>query len=985
MGERGLASETAAGAEEQLRFLDERMSGLKERIAALPEGDPERARLEAGFERLSKSKVALGSAAAKTREQVIRAEPFRKSGQVVIPALGGVTLGLSDVVLSKLNKEAGVELTPQSTGEQVVSAVSRMLGTIFTSHGVAGGMKNLVGRYGLQGAKQMLAMRALTSLTTAGTSSLSRVMTGEADAGRAVTDTLVSVGASMFGMLPETFVKSGLGNFFAQIAADFAYDLATDTARGRLKDRTFMDWFIKDELIQLAPSIAFAARDLGDKKFEADRIKTKNELISMFKRDAQKAGFDLKAEAGEQPRAEAIAQQKQVEAKIKPAPQSELDSVIKQLNDLTKKNTLDQRVQAKPDQAKALGDPEELTLRGVAKKMGLDIKDKAQKAKANDQYIKDLREAARSIGVSDKGMPGVVKSRINLVRKQLDILSTSADPIEKLNARLEISRLALPVTTELASGRRSEQAATIGKLMDQFEGQEGTRRANASLRGQLPFAQEVPVSDFFSRAEIDTLTKRVGELAPQLKPFERLAASNALAKIGTGERLQKAELKMLGKIFGNRAAAQLGKVNPAWKAYDAVINATGVLRTAKTMMDASAIARQGAIVGLANPKEAAGALKKMGQGWFNEERYEQLHDAITSDPRHALAKQSGLYIAPKHATKADFAEREEAFMSDFSEKIPGARLSERAFNGFLNSLRADVFYKFVDKWGDTATLAEYKKLASWLNKATGRGGFEKGGRLGYVEKAMPLLSTGFFSPRWVLSRIQTPLEAITPVYDKELGRLRFSRANMEGIRSLATYYGLLATVLTVAKAAGADIEEDPRSSDFAKVKVGNTRFDLSAGTQQMVRTIAQFIKGEKKNLRTGRVTEADRGKLIGRFFRSKLAPAPSLLLSAITGKTFVGDEFWSAEDEETAKIVNKKLGELGVPDRPRKHIAAGAQFTQRELVPLVFQAVIEAMQTDDPLVGLLAGAGEFIGVGTTSFDEQKRRSRRGRGRKRRGR
>ncbi len=84
-------------------------------------------------------------------------------------------------------------------------------------------------------------------------------------------------------------------------------------------------------------------------------------------------------------------------------------------------------------------------------------------------------------------------------------------------------------------------------------------------------------------------------------------------------------------------------------------------------------------------------------------------------------------------------------------RFPGVRISERAYNGFLNKLRFDSFYKQLDDWakaGYKASDEELKDLANLLNWSTGRGS------LGRLSNNSKLWNAAFFSPRFALSQPQ---------------------------------------------------------------------------------------------------------------------------------------------------------------------------------------------------------------------------------------
>src|SRR5690606_16829371 len=114
----------------------------------------------------------------------------------------------------------------------------------------------------------------------------------------------------------------------------------------------------------------------------------------------------------------------------------------------------------------------------------------------------------------------------------------------------------------------------------------------------------------------------------------------------------------------------------------------------------------------------------------------------------------------------------------------------------------------------------------------------------------PLLNSLFFSPRLISSRVQL----LNPAYYMSLP----APLRVEALKDLAAFGGVASTVLGLAKASGAEVETDPRSTNFAKIKVGDTRYDILGGFQQYLRLASVIAtnstktgKGEVKKLGEG--------------------------------------------------------------------------------------------------------------------------------------
>ena len=143
-----------------------------------------------------------------------------------------------------------------------------------------------------------------------------------------------------------------------------------------------------------------------------------------------------------------------------------------------------------------------------------------------------------------------------------------------------------------------------------------------------------------------------------------------------------------------------------------------------------------------------------------------------------------------------------------------------------------------------------------------------------------------------------------------------------------------------------DVELDPRSSDFGKVRIGNTRIEPWAGFQPIVRYTAQLMTGERKQTVTGRISDVARPETALRFGRSKLAPVPGFIIDAWTGESFVGDE-----------VSLAKLREVSTEN-----------LAYQRFFPLAGQDIIDAVQYQGGAGALLTIPSAILGFGTGTWE-----------------
>jgi len=245
----------------------------------------------------------------------------------------------------------------------------------------------------------------------------------------------------------------------------------------------------------------------------------------------------------------------------------------------------------------------------------------------------------------------------------------------------------------------------------------------------------------------------------------------------------------------------------------------------------------------------------------------------------------------------DIGPQEEAIRSALSDKIPGIQASNRAYVTYLNLQRAQAFDSIVESLPHTPTLEEAKALADFVNIATGRAS----GRGAKIADRLEGIRF-FWAPKYLVSRFQVLGRPITMLGDKRLtgaGKRAIAKEYLRYIAGQAAYYAMLGGI---AKLLGDQLGEeveigtDIRSSDFGKIRVGDTRVDPLSGLAQVGVFLARQTMGETKTL-GGKVKKLNQGTskfdqtrfaVALRFVRSKAGPIPSRVWDALEGEEFGG-------------------------------------------------------------------------------------------------
>jgi len=323
----------------------------------------------------------------------------------------------------------------------------------------------------------------------------------------------------------------------------------------------------------------------------------------------------------------------------------------------------------------------------------------------------------------------------------------------------------------------------------------------------------------------------------------------------------------------------------------------GLPRALEASFDLSAPFRQGLVAGARHPVMFAKNFKPMLKAAASREGYDAILEGIHTRPTYERMMDAGLQI-----TEVDsLTEMEERYMSRLVGKLPGVSHSARAYTGFLDKMRADMFDRLLPEV-EAAAKAEgrdadkaVKDLARYINASTGRGG------LGGLEQHAVLFNQLLFSPRLLASR----LSFLNPVWYAKLD----PAVRKEAARAFLQLLGTASAVLFAAHQAGAKVGLDPRSSDFGKIRIGNTRIDIFGGFQQIVRYAAQIASGAyissttgKKMPLSGGVGQMSRADIALRFGRSKLAPTPSLVADWLYGENMIGQPF-SAKQQAISRLT----------------------------------------------------------------------------------
>ena len=408
------------------------------------------------------------------------------------------------------------------------------------------------------------------------------------------------------------------------------------------------------------------------------------------------------------------------------------------------------------------------------------------------------------------------------------------------------------------------------------------------------------------------------------------------------------------EFFRYSAEYRLKNMTPAQRVWDYAKETMHLSRAIMTSFDLSAVFRQGGIASLAHPRLAASSSREMWNALRKEGAEFKTMSDIESDELYATAMRAGLSIT---TDSGKITKQEEAYMGRWAKwgigkkgtKINTASqmalkpvtASARAYTTFLNSMRFRLFKYMVSNLGagGEVTIDEAKIIASYVNAATGRAD------LGKFNQAMANLNMVFFAPRYVASRFQY---LAMPFYllpsSKVSGRVKkmIAMEYARHIMGLTAFLGLsvaLGSLLTDDEEEKPTVEFDPRSSDWMKLKIGDTRIDPMAGLSQTVTLVGQWATGKKKGLKGDiqdlygekrKFGDPDLWDVTTGFLRKKLAPIPGAIVDLRVGENVIGEKV-TVLSATTGLFVPLSFQEAGETFKARG-IVGGAAVTALSLL-----------------------------------------------------
>ncbi len=543
-----------------------------------------------------------------------------------------------------------------------------------------------------------------------------------------------------------------------------------------------------------------------------------------------------------------------------------------------------------------------------------------------EKRVRDVKTIARLLTETDdiqNGIPPKIRSK----RQPLLQIKNLSKKIQKL--RNEYYKSELDVTKkEKAIDKLTHSLSLLSRVNSSLKKDsikipddlEGIKNLTREINSELKVREEI--ADFKEQ-------KRTGNYHP-LPVREKKPISDRLKKAQIESSRLRAEIRRL--IENAEILSTWGKA----KKISQVV--TSEIRAITATADISFTFRQNfwTIFGSniwSHPIDTMKNIGKSLQAIFSQNTAEEITNGILHSQNAPLYLLHGLEIMDPGSVKDQ--KTAEVFRGRIENfKIPGTNIqwplgmimsaSNRQSVAVSNLIRSSAFDYFLEN-RPNSTKDELSAMADYINKSTGLGD------LAFLKGLAPYFRETMFSPRFAVSRFQTPWTAIKY---RHLPNVR-NKIALDSVR-VASTAGL---IFMLAKMAGADVELwDTDSPDWLKIRVGNTRYDILAGILQPIRYVANIGKhGAKEALR---IEEKNIvwNNLLFNFWWYKMAPAYSAAGTILMGHNVVGEEM--SRTETLARL----------------------------LVPLIGEAIYDTWQRE-PEQAIPVGAATFVGIGASTYTD----------------
>lgn len=453
-----------------------------------------------------------------------------------------------------------------------------------------------------------------------------------------------------------------------------------------------------------------------------------------------------------------------------------------------------------------------------------------------DDYVKAVRELA------DKGkFTPEEKTLIENTAKRVVLGAESVpDVAAKVDAKIReiIGAKANPNVTV----PKVEAAKPTSQKVEPVEAKTPSKKASTEPQTAEEYFQDQLDKDIWHSDKSGPANKANAEA--------RAALAEAAAKFRRGKMTDEQKARIVGAAQDLMLAGKLGDDQLITNARKALKNASlndsraakiweGIKTSGRTIQtlrygtDWSLGFKQAGplTTNIFNVVDTAKAFKYAAGASKSQNRANEIHAVLESHPRYDDAQKSGLELTL-------FGKHEEVYQDNPAMKVPWIKRLEAGNNALVDYMRLQEFGKMTSAIDKQSGLTEvqkadsYKRAAEVINTLTGRTNLGEG----KLQQVATALNGIMASPRLNISRFKMAdplwipkMYAKDPVVAKQMFRQAMGVASTwMGMYALGATTGAFKVVL------------NPNDSDFGKVVIGKTRYDMTGGMLPVVKILLQY-------------------------------------------------------------------------------------------------------------------------------------------------
>jgi len=510
-------------------------------------------------------------------------------------------------------------------------------------------------------------------------------------------------------------------------------------------------------------------------------------------------------------------------------------------------------------------------------------------------------------------------------------------PIMKVSLALKDSIKTYESQEQIRKAEKAKRFGEAQNMRQEVEDNNWIKRAKSELKGAYT---KLGIEPLVNKLPVETLNSMLQEIrtSDKLNVLEAINLTDAMTKMfKEGVVPRKFERNLAEKVWGKNFASILEAVEDKIKLGDKVTvsDYLALPKATAASMDISRTGRQNVLL-IGSPKAFFQGLVRDWHLFLKDEntaRSMEKSFLLKLEKVGDLLNKSGIRWND-WGTGVGFKTGSERFASRIAGKIPGIKRSERAYSMGGNAIRASKLLEIAkSRKGIPTTDEQWRHIGHVLNILTGEGDPKT------FKKYLPLMNAIFFAPRLMEARIRAFVDLANlkhwtdPEWRPAMKILAYHVASF-----MAVNLGILGLMATVP---GVDVEKDPRSSDFGKIRMGDTRIDFWGGYLPLMRLCVHLATRQRKT-RAGKIVEQEWMDTITRFLQSKLGPVPGYVLDLMKGETFYGDYVGLEANSLTEQFYHR--------------------FT-----PFFIQDVMDALKYQGIGTGMVAAPLAFHGVGVQTY------------------